>query len=48
MNLDLESRRAVEHPAEFFAEARAAGGDVQWSDVHRAWLVLSHAGVEEG
>lgn len=46
--IDLEDRRAVDHPAEFFAEARARGGDVQWSDVHRAWLVLSHAGVEAG
>jgi cytochrome P450 len=46
--IDLEDRRSVERPAEFFAEARARGGDVQWSAAHRAWLILSHAGVEEG
>jgi cytochrome P450 len=48
MGIDLEDRRAVDDPAGFFADARAANGDVQWSDVHRAWLVLSHAGVEAG
>ena len=32
----------------FLAEARRIGGDVQWSEVHRAWLVLSHAEVEAG
>jgi cytochrome P450 len=48
MRIDLENREAVDRPAEFFARARQDGGDVQWSDVHRAWLVLSHEGVEEG
>jgi len=48
MKIDLESRYAIDHPAEFFAEARRIGGDVQWSEIHRAWLVLSHAEVEAG
>jgi cytochrome P450 len=48
MSIDLECRRAVDFPAEYFAEARTGGGDVQWSDAHRAWLLLSHAEVEAG
>jgi cytochrome P450 len=48
MDVNLEDRRAVDDPAGFFAEARARGGDVQWSEHHRAWLVLSHAAVEAG
>jgi cytochrome P450 len=46
--IDLEDRQSVDRPAEFFAHAREAGGVVQWSDVHRAWLVLSHTAVEDG
>ena len=46
--IDLECRDSVDDPAGYFARAREAGGDVQWSDRHRAWLVLSHAGVEAG
>jgi hypothetical protein len=46
--LDLECRESVDDPAGYFARARKAGGDVQWSDRHRAWVVLSHAGVEAG
>ena len=44
--IDLECRESVDDPAGYFARARAAGGNVQWSDHHRAWLVLSHEGVE--
>jgi len=29
-------------PARYWADVRV-GGDVQWSDAHRGWLVLSHA-----
>ncbi len=43
--LDIGSESSVRDPAGFFAAAREAG-DVQWSDVHRAWVVLSHAEVE--
>lgn len=47
MNLDLACDAAVRDPAGYFAAARGHG-DVQWSDVHRAWVMLSHAEVESG
>jgi len=47
-SVNLEDREAVDNPAEFFSRVRALGGDIQWSDVHRAWLVLSHPAVEDG
>ncbi len=46
--IDLECRESVDDPSGYFARAREAGGEVQWSDRHGAWLVLSHAGVEVG
>lgn len=47
-HVNLDSTESLMEPARYFAEARARGGDVQWSDVHRGWMVLSHAGVEAG
>ncbi len=45
-DVDLGSPESIRDPAGYFARARTRGGDVQWSDVHRAWVVLSHAEVE--
>lgn len=47
MELDLGCEAAIRDPAGYFARARE-GGEVQWSDRHRAWVVLSHAGVAAG
>ena len=47
MQIDLGSAASLRDPAGYFAAARE-GGDIQWSDLHRAWLVLSHAEVEAG
>lgn len=44
MELDLGCEAAIRDPAGYFGDARS-GGDVQWSERHRAWVVLSHAGV---
>ncbi len=44
--LDLTSREANDTPDEF-ARRALAGGAIQWSDVHRGWLLLSHASVTE-
>lgn len=44
MELDLGCEAAIRDPAGYFGDARL-GGDVQWSERHRAWVVLSHAGV---
>ena len=44
--IDLESSGAIARPAEYFAEHRG-GGPVQWSDAHRAWLVLDHAELSD-
>ncbi|MCA9832218.1 MAG: cytochrome P450 [Dehalococcoidia bacterium] len=46
MDLDLTDREAIHSPASYFARAREKSGDVQWSDHHRAWVLLSHAEVE--
>lgn len=46
MQVDLGSPESVANPTRYFAEARQSGGGVQWSDVHRGWLLLSHAEVE--
>jgi hypothetical protein len=46
MMLDLDAPASVSGPAEYFAAARERGGDVQWSDAQRGWVVLSHAEVE--
>jgi cytochrome P450 len=46
--VDLDSQDSVREPAKYFAEARARGGDVQWSAAQRGWVVLSHAEVEAG
>jgi cytochrome P450 len=45
-DVDLGSPESVRDPAGYFAQARARGGDVQWSDAHGAWVVLSHPEVE--
>ena len=48
MEIDLECRESVDDPTGYFARAREAGGGVQWSERHRAWLLLSHEQVEAG
>ena len=45
--LDLTAFEVNQDPASF-ASAALDGGPVQWSEHHRAWLVLSHAAVSEG
>lgn len=47
MAVDLACDAAINHPAAYFAAAREHG-DVQWSDAHHAWVLLSHAEVEAG
>jgi cytochrome P450 len=44
-SVDLDSAASVRDPAGYFAAARARGGDVQWSEAQRGWVVLSHAEV---
>src|SRR4029453_10263712 len=46
MDLDLGSAESIRDPTGYFREQREQGGAVQWSSVHRAWAVLSHAEVE--
>lgn len=43
---DLGCPESIADPAGYFASARAADGNVQWSDAQRAWAVLSHAEAE--
>jgi cytochrome P450 len=43
--IDLEAPAAIREPATYFARAREHG-DVQWSDAHHAWVILSHAECE--
>ena len=45
--IDLGSPEAIAEPHALFHRLRA-DGPVHRSDVHRAWLVLSHAGVSAG
>jgi cytochrome P450 len=45
-DIDLGSPESIRDPAGYFRAARERGGAVQWSDVHRAFVVLSHAEVE--
>lgn len=45
--IDLASSDVNQDPAGFAAEVLKAG-PVQWSDVHRGWLVLSHEAVSAG
>lgn len=47
MTVDLACDAAINDPAAYFAAAREHG-DVQWSDAHHAWVLLSHAEVEAG
>lgn len=46
MDVNLTDPEAIHSPASYFARVREAGGDVQWSAEHRAWMLLSHAAVE--
>lgn len=46
-DIDLAGFEANNSPAEF-AAAVLADGPVQWSDTHRAWLLLGHAEVSDG
>ena len=48
MHVDLGSSESIRDPAGYFRAARERAGAVQWSDVHRAWVVLSHAETEAG
>ena len=48
MHVDLGSSESIRDPAGYFRAARERAGAVQWSDVHRAWIVLSHAEAEAG
>ncbi len=45
--VNLDSPESLLDPAGYFAAARQHG-DVQWSDHHNAWIVLSHAANEAG
>ena len=45
--IDLDSAESLHDPAEYFGAAREAGA-VQWSDVHKAWMAVSHEEVEAG
>lgn len=46
-DIDLASTEVNQDPAGFAARVLAEGRSVTWSDVHRGWLVLSHAAVSE-
>ena len=46
--LDLDALDSVQDPTRYFTAARARGGDVQWSEAQRGWVLLSHAEVEAG
>lgn len=46
LQVDLDSRESLLEPAPYFAALGAAGGAVQWSDVHRGWMILSHEETE--
>ena len=48
MHVDLGSSESIRDPAGYFRAARERAGAVQWSDVHRGWVVLSHAEAEAG
>ena len=48
MHVDLGSSESIRNPAGYFRAARERAGAVQWSDVHRAWVTLSHAETEAG
>lgn len=48
MHVDIGCEESVRDPAGYFARAREHGGDVQWSEAQRGWVVLSHEGVEAG
>jgi cytochrome P450 len=39
---------SIRDPTTYFRAARERGGAVQWSDAHRAWVLISHAEVEAG
>lgn len=44
--IDLESQDSIRRPAEYFGRARS-DGPVQWSDAHRAWVVIDHHEVAD-
>jgi cytochrome P450 len=45
-DIDLLSEAAIQDPHTYFRKLRPAG-PVQWSDRHRAWIVLGHPELEE-
>lgn len=44
--IDLERPESIRDPARYFGEARI-DGPVQWSDAHKAWVVLGYAEVAD-
>lgn len=46
MTIDLDSRESVVDPAGYFGR-HLEHGDVQWSDLHRSWVVLGHQAVSD-
>ncbi|MGH2631995.1 MAG: cytochrome P450 [Tepidiformaceae bacterium] len=46
-SINLDDPASLADPAGYFGLARERG-EVQWSDVHRGWMVISHAAVEAG
>jgi cytochrome P450 len=47
-DVDLDSAESIRDPTGYFRAARERAGPVQWSGVHRAWVLLSHTEVEAG
>ena len=46
MDVDLDARQSIVDPSGYFG-ARFDAGDVQWSEAHRAWVVLGHDALSE-
>lgn len=45
-DIDLNDPASVARPHEYWS-ARRDGGPVQWSDAHRAWVILDHAELSD-
>src|SRR5258705_1445004 len=48
MQVDLGSVESIRDPTGYFCAARERAGAVQWSEAHRAWVLVSHAEAEAG
>ena len=44
--IDLNDPASVENPHAYWSDFREMG-PVQWSDAHRAWVILDHAELSE-